>query len=130
MPRAPKAHAMESPAPSWSSGAGGYPVAFSQRAAIGQKCSSGVAWIDKKYEVCGRDPGFIAHVCGSTELQQWLGHWPFLNLSWEPARVWLELMDSPQRISGKFSTAEQQNGDMVWKGLSVVAAAVRACAAR
>ena len=98
-----------------------------QRRAVGQKTSSGVPWIDSKYEVCANDPGFIQFICAWPELQQWLQHWPYLNLCWEPQRVWLELLDSVIRINSKFGTAAQQNGDMVFQGMSVVAAATRAC---
>ena len=101
-----------------------------QRGAMGQRASSGVPWIDSKYEVCANDPGFIQYVCAFPELQQWLQHWPYLNLSWEPQRVWLELLDSTIRIHSKFGTEAQQNGDMVFRGLSLVAAAARACFSR
>lgn len=100
-----------------------------QRKAIGDKTSSGVPWIDKAYEVCANDPAFVRKVCASPELQAALKAWPYLNLSWEPERVWLELVDTPRRLSSKFSTAAQQNGDMVLQGISLAAAAAKAAIA-
>jgi hypothetical protein len=97
-----------------------------QRPAIGAKTTSGVKWIDKRYEVCSNDPAFIQRACTSPELQKALKGWPYLNLSWEPQRVWLELLDTPVRISSKFSGSAQSNGDMVLQGLEIVAAAARA----
>jgi hypothetical protein len=100
-----------------------------QRRAIGAKTTSGVKWIDKRYEVCANDPAFIQRVCASPELEKALKSWPYLNLSWEPQRVWVELLDSAVRISSKFSAAAQSNGDMVLQGLSLAAAAARAAGA-
>ena len=103
---------------------------YQQRPAIGQRVASGIPWIDGRFEVCSNDPRFPPYVCAWPELQQHLQHWPFVNLSWEPQRVWIELLDSVTRISSKFSTEAQQNGDMVLQGMSLVASAVRACQAR
>lgn len=101
-----------------------------QRQAIGGRVQCGVPWIDSKYEVCSYDPSFMPYVCSSPELQQHLQRWPYLNLSWEAERVWLEMIESPTRINTHFSTAEQQNGDMILRGLWTVAAAARATFAR
>lgn len=103
---------------------------WQQRGARGPRTSSGVPWIDQKYEVCSPDPGFMHYVCASPELQQALSRWPYLNLSWEADRVWLEMIETPQRINSHFSASEQQNGDMIARGLWVVAAAARATFAR
>lgn len=103
---------------------------YQQRPAIGQRAHSGVPWIDSKYEVCSTDPQFIQYVCAWPELQQWLPRWHQLNLSWQGRYVWLEMLDSTQRISSKFGAAAMQNGDMVLWGMSVVAAAARATFAR
>ena len=103
---------------------------WQQRPAIGPRTTSGVAWIDQRYEVCSADPRFMPYVCSSPELQQVLGQWPQLNLSWEAERVWLELVDSPTRISSHFGVEAQQNGEMILRGLYLVAAAARATFAR
>lgn len=103
---------------------------WQQRGAIGARTSSGLAWIDQRYEVCSPDPRFMPYVCSSPELQQHLPHWPQLNLSWEPERVWLEYVDSPTRINSHFGAEAQQNGDMILRGLALVAAAARATFAR
>jgi hypothetical protein len=101
-----------------------------QRNAIGQRTRCGVPWIDQRFEVCSNDPKFIHYVCTEPQFQQWLSHWPFVNLSWEPQRVWLELLDSTRRLYDKFGTQAMQDGDMVYRGMSVVAAAARACGPR
>ena len=103
---------------------------YQQRPPIGQRASSGVPWIDGKYEVCALDPQFAQWVCGSAELQQALQGWPYLNLSWYGPQVWLEMIESPVRISHKFSAAAQQNGDMLAQGMWTVACAARATFAR
>lgn len=101
-----------------------------QRGAIGPRCSSGVAWIDQKYEVCSNHPQFIQYCCQSHELQQAMNGWPFLNLSWEADKVVLELMDTTRRLHDRFGTAAMQNGDMVHRGIWVAACAARATFAR
>lgn len=103
---------------------------WQQRPAAGPRVTSGVAWIDQRYEVASHDPRFMAYVCASLELQQLLPRWPQLHLIWEPARVWLQLVDSPTRIHAHFGTEAQQNGDMILEGLWLVAAAARATFAR
>lgn len=103
---------------------------YQQRGSIGHRAYSGVAWIDSRYEVCSLDPQFIQFVCAFPELQHWLPKWYQTNLSWHGRYVWLELIDSPTRISSKFGTAAMQNGDMVLWGMAVVAAAARATFAR
>ena len=100
------------------------------RPALGQKCQSGVAWIDSRFEVCSNDPQFIWYVCQSQELQQWLGQWHFTNLAWSGSNVALELVDSGSRISHKFGTGAMRNGDLQLWGLSLCAAAARAALAR
>ena len=101
-----------------------------QRPALGQKCSSGVAWIDSKYEVGSVNAEFIRYVCEWPELQQALQQWHYLNLSWRGPQIWLELMDTTIRIHGKFGTDAMQNGDMVHRGIWLVACAARATYAR
>lgn len=101
-----------------------------QRPAIGRRCGSGVPWIDQRFEVCANDPRLIAWICAEPNFQQWLAHWPYVNLSWEPQRVWLELVDSTRRIHDKFGTQAMQDGEMVFRGMSVVAAAARAAGPR
>ena len=103
---------------------------YQQRPAMGPRASSGVQWIDSKYEVCAVDPNFIRYVCASPELQQCLPRWHFLNLSWQGTHVWLELLDSTTRIAGKFGGTAMQNGDMTLAGLWLAAAAARATFAR
>lgn len=103
---------------------------WQQRPPAGPRVSSGVPWIDQRYEVASPDPRFMAWVCASPELQQHLPRWPQLHLIWEPARVWLQLVDAPARIHAHFGTEAQQNGDMILQGLWLVAAAARATFAR
>ncbi|MBI4702019.1 MAG: hypothetical protein HY744_12850 [Deltaproteobacteria bacterium] len=104
---------------------------YQMRPAVGQRASSGVPWIDSKYEICSLHPQFMPFVCASPELQQALQHWPApLNLSWQGPQVWLEILDSPTRINSWFNMAQQQNGDMILMGMTVVAAAARATFAR
>lgn len=103
---------------------------WQQRPAIGPRASSGVPWIDQRYEVSSPDPRFMTYVCASPELGPLLGRWPQVNLSWEQERVWLQLIDSPARITSHFGVDAQQNGDLVLQGMWLVAAAARATFAR
>lgn len=103
---------------------------YTQRGAFGQRVSSGVQWIDQRFECSSSHPQFMPFVCSSQELQQMLNSWPFVNLSWNAGQVWLELLDSTTRIHSKFGTDAMQNGDMVYRGLCVAVAAARATLAR
>jgi hypothetical protein len=104
---------------------------YQMRGPVGERTSSGVSWMDQKYEVCSPNPAFIQYVCGAPELQQRLQQWKApLNLSWQGAEVWLELLDSPTRINSWFSNTQQSSGDMILTGMTLVAAAARATYAR
>lgn len=103
---------------------------WQQRPAIGPRVSSGVQWIDARYEVCSPHPSFMAYVCAFQPLQQHLASWMVTNLSWEPRRVHLELIDSPQRITSHFGTDAQQDGSMIQRGIGLVTSAAYATFAR
>lgn len=98
--------------------------------AVGPRQSSGVPWIDSKFEVSAHDPRLIQWICASTEFQQCLNAWHMVNIAWQGSRIRAEVMDSPARIASAWGTEALQNGDMILGGLWLVASAARATFAR
>lgn len=108
----------------------GHDKSWQRQGSIGQRQSSGVAWIDQKFEVCANDPRLIQWICGSHEFQQCLNNWHMVNIAWMGSGIHVEVLDSSARIASAWGTPALQNGDMILGGLWLAASGARATYAR